>query len=128
MLARPGSPARRTTTAHAEIVALRAAAASVGNYGCRADAVRNVEPCARLGGRVRTDSARVFGCGRSRAAGGSAFDMGARALNHRSASGGKLRGEREMLGVFSAPGAQSGSERGRRTERRDERCEPSARS
>ena len=94
-------------TAHAEIVALRAAAASVGNYrlpGCTLYVT--LEPCAMcVGALVHARIARVvFAAADSKSgACGSVIDLaGSAALNHRLAvSGGLLQEESaELLRSF----------------------------
>jgi tRNA(adenine34) deaminase len=82
--------ARRDPTAHAEVLALRAAAAAVGNYRLGdCDLYVTVEPCAMCVGaalqaRIRT---LVFGCDDPKAgAVGSLFDLARDPrLNHRIA-------------------------------------------
>ena len=78
--------ARRDPTAHAEILALRAAAESIGNYrlpGC--DLYVTVEPCpmcvgALLHARIET---LVFGCGDPKAgAAGSRWNLAHEGWNH----------------------------------------------
>jgi tRNA(adenine34) deaminase len=75
-------------TAHAEIRALRAAGAALGNYrlpGC--DLYVTVEPCAMCAGAVVQARLRtlIYGCADSKAgAAGSLFDVvGDARLNHR---------------------------------------------
>jgi tRNA(adenine34) deaminase len=79
--------ARRDPTAHAEILALRAAAEAIGNYrltGC--DLYVTVEPCpmcvgAALHARIAT---LVFGCTDARAgAAGSRWNLAHEGWNHR---------------------------------------------
>jgi len=90
--------ASRDPTAHAEIAALRAAAAAAGNYRLPGSVLYvTVEPCAMCAGAiVQARVARVvFGAADDRAgAAGSVLDvLGARALNHRPGVAGGVLGE-----------------------------------
>ena len=123
-------------TAHAEIVALRAAAASVGNYrlpGCTLYVT--LEPCAMcVGALVHARIARVvFGAADPKGgACGSVFDLaGSDALDHHireiSRRGSCTRRAPGLFAEFFQRAALRFGIRvgeGGQRQRRDERCEP----
>jgi tRNA(adenine34) deaminase len=100
--------ARCDPTAHAEMLALRAAAQAVANYrltGC--DLYVTVEPCAMCVGAVMHARIRtlVFGCADPKAgAAGSRYDLASDGANHQLIVRGGVRAEecRTLLQAFFA--------------------------